>query len=132
MTHLMRLLPGVRPVSLTLFKAFKSHRRISFLRAKLLFFRIFSLFIVHIFLLLKTLIVSQVRFKVKDFAKTLAEQWSSKEKIMIKEREVKFTLLEVSIDPAFLIPHPNLQILSWFFKSFMNTVPYLIIAKYLP
>jgi len=44
--------------------------------------------------------VSQVRFKVQDFAKTLAEQWSSKEKIMIKEREVKFTLLEVSYDAA--------------------------------
>jgi hypothetical protein len=56
--------------------------------------------LLHTVLLLKTLMVSQVRFKVQDFAKTLAEQWSSKEKIMIKEREVKFTLLEVSYDAA--------------------------------
>ena len=39
----------------------------------------------------------QIRFKAENFAKPIAEKWNSKEKVMVKEREVKATLMEVSL-----------------------------------
>ncbi len=32
---------------------------------------------------------------MEDFAKPIVEQWNSKEKVLVKEREVKASLMEV-------------------------------------
>lgn len=45
---------------------------------------------------------AKIRFKAENFAKPIAEQWNSKEKVMIMEREVKATLLEGEEEKKFL------------------------------
>ena len=35
----------------------------------------------------------QIRFKAENFAKPIAEKWNSEEKVMVKEREAKATVM---------------------------------------